>query len=144
MKTVEHKVDKNNKLQILLADDEAALDEVVISGYATTTRAKSSVNSLTVEAEVMADDSQVPNANFTQTLSGQVPGLEVSKNKNAPGKNKSIQIRKNLQETAFFFPQLQTDKDGNVSFNFKAPEALTKWKLQLLAHTKTLKFCSAI
>ncbi|SHH26607.1 alpha-2-macroglobulin family protein [Winogradskyella jejuensis] len=50
-----------------------------------------------------------------------------------------IQIRKNFKETAFFFPQLQTDKDGNVSFNFKAPEALTKWKLQLLAHTKTLE-----
>ena len=50
-----------------------------------------------------------------------------------------IQIRKNLQETAFFFPQLQTDKDGNFSFSFVTPEALTKWKLQLLAHTKTLE-----
>ncbi|MBO3117274.1 alpha-2-macroglobulin [Winogradskyella sp. DF17] len=50
-----------------------------------------------------------------------------------------IKVRKNLQETAFFFPQLQTDSDGNVSFNFTAPEALTKWKLQLLAHTKNLK-----
>ncbi|WP_336065204.1 MG2 domain-containing protein [Mesoflavibacter sp. CH_XMU1404-2] len=51
----------------------------------------------------------------------------------------TVTIRKNLQETAFFFPQLQTDKDGNVSFNFTTPEALTKWKLQLLAHTKTLE-----
>ncbi|QNK77587.1 alpha-2-macroglobulin [Winogradskyella sp. PAMC22761] len=50
-----------------------------------------------------------------------------------------VNIRKNLNETAFFFPQLHTDKEGNVSFNFKAPEALTKWKLQLLAHTKTLE-----
>ncbi len=51
----------------------------------------------------------------------------------------NIQIRKNLQETAFFFPTLQTDAEGNVSFNFTAPEALTKWKLQLLAHTKALE-----
>ncbi|WP_111685522.1 alpha-2-macroglobulin family protein [Winogradskyella tangerina] len=51
----------------------------------------------------------------------------------------SVQIRKNLNETAFFFPHLKTDKEGNVSFNFKAPEALTTWKLQLLAHTKTLE-----
>ncbi|MCP4054010.1 MAG: alpha-2-macroglobulin, partial [Mesoflavibacter sp.] len=51
----------------------------------------------------------------------------------------TVTIRKNLQETAFFFPHLQTDKDGNVSFNFTTPEALTKWKLQLLAHTKTLE-----
>ncbi|MEM6685551.1 MAG: MG2 domain-containing protein [Bacteroidota bacterium] len=46
--------------------------------------------------------------------------------------------RKNLQETAFFFPQLQTDSEGNVSFTFTTPEALTKWNLQLLAHTKEL------
>ncbi|MEN3322836.1 MG2 domain-containing protein [Mariniflexile soesokkakense] len=51
----------------------------------------------------------------------------------------SVQIRKNLQETAFFFPQLQTDKEGNVSFSFTTPEALTQWKLQLLAHTKILE-----
>ncbi len=50
-----------------------------------------------------------------------------------------VPIRKNLQETAFFFPQLHTDKAGNVSFSFTTPEALTRWKLQLLAHTKTLE-----
>ncbi|WP_037348739.1 alpha-2-macroglobulin [Sediminibacter sp. Hel_I_10] len=51
----------------------------------------------------------------------------------------NVVIRKNLQETAFFFPQLQTDAEGNVSFSFTTPEALTKWKLQLLAHTKSLE-----
>ncbi len=51
----------------------------------------------------------------------------------------NIKIRKNLQETAFFFPKLQTDSEGNISFSFTTPEALTQWKLQLLAHTKTLE-----
>ncbi|OBX27141.1 alpha-2-macroglobulin family protein [Gelidibacter algens] len=51
----------------------------------------------------------------------------------------SVAIRKNLQETAFFFPHLQTDAEGNVSFSFTTPEALTKWKLQLLAHTTSLE-----
>ncbi|AUP80318.1 alpha-2-macroglobulin family protein [Flavivirga eckloniae] len=51
----------------------------------------------------------------------------------------NVQIRKNLQETAFFFPHLQTDSEGHVSFSFTTPEALTQWKLQLLAHTKTLE-----
>ncbi|WP_034061970.1 alpha-2-macroglobulin family protein [Lacinutrix jangbogonensis] len=50
-----------------------------------------------------------------------------------------VKIRKNLQETAFFFPQLQTNEKREVSFSFTTPEALTKWKLQLLAHTKTLE-----
>ncbi len=47
-----------------------------------------------------------------------------------------VKARTNLQETAFFFPQLTTDKDGNVSFNFTTPEALTKWNLNLFAHDK--------
>ncbi|WP_047416313.1 alpha-2-macroglobulin [Cellulophaga sp. Hel_I_12] len=51
----------------------------------------------------------------------------------------AIKIRKNLQETAFFFPQLQTDAAGNVSFSFTTPEALSRWKLQLVAHTKDLQ-----
>ncbi|MCF6280460.1 MAG: MG2 domain-containing protein, partial [Flavobacteriaceae bacterium] len=50
-----------------------------------------------------------------------------------------VQVRKNLQETAFFFPHLRTDKNGDVSFDFTVPEALTRWKLQLLAHTKDMK-----
>ncbi|MFS4482186.1 alpha-2-macroglobulin family protein [Hyunsoonleella sp. 2307UL5-6] len=51
----------------------------------------------------------------------------------------NIKIRKNLQETAFFFPQLKTDTEGNISFSFTTPEALTQWKLQLVSHTKTLE-----
>ena len=47
-----------------------------------------------------------------------------------------IQVRQNLNETAFFYPNLMTDKDGNVTFEFTSPEALTQWKLMFLAHTK--------
>ncbi|MBC7937199.1 MAG: alpha-2-macroglobulin, partial [Rhizobacter sp.] len=52
--------------------------------------------------------------------------------------NNEVQIRKNFNETAFFFPALNTDAEGNVSFSFTMPEALTKWKLMTLAHTKDL------
>jgi TonB-dependent SusC/RagA subfamily outer membrane receptor len=50
-----------------------------------------------------------------------------------------VKARKNFKETAFFFPQLKTDKNGKVSFSFTMPEALTRWKLQVVAHTKDLK-----
>ncbi len=50
----------------------------------------------------------------------------------------NVKIRTNFNETAFFFPHLRTDKNGNVSFTFTTPESLTKWKLQLLAHDKNL------
>ncbi len=48
------------------------------------------------------------------------------------------QTRTNLQETAFFFPTLYTDAEGNINFEFDSPEALTKWKLLLFAHRKDL------
>ncbi len=50
-----------------------------------------------------------------------------------------IKVRENLNETAFFYPNLLTDKDGNVSFEFTSPEALTKWKVLFLGHTKEVK-----
>lgn len=62
-----------------------------------------------------------------------------SEGQNNSDASDEIKVRKNLQETALFFPQLETDKEGNVSFTFTTPEALTKWNLQLLAHTKNLQ-----
>lgn len=49
-------------------------------------------------------------------------------------------LRANFNETAFFFPALITDKEGNVIINFTIPESNTTWKLQALAHTKDLKY----
>lgn len=50
-----------------------------------------------------------------------------------------IQIRSNFAETAFFYPQMETDPEGNITLSFTMPESLTKWKLQGVAHTKDLK-----
>jgi len=49
-----------------------------------------------------------------------------------------IQARRNLNETAFFFPHLLADKDGSVSMEFSMPEALTEWRFLGLAHTREL------
>ena len=47
-------------------------------------------------------------------------------------------IRKDFNETAFFFPDLRTDKNGNVTFTFTMPDALTRWNLMMLAYNKDL------
>ena len=47
-----------------------------------------------------------------------------------------VEVRNNLKETAFFFPHLKTNKRGDVIFSFDSPQALTKWRLMLLAHNK--------
>jgi TonB-dependent SusC/RagA subfamily outer membrane receptor len=49
-----------------------------------------------------------------------------------------VSARKNFNETAFFFPHLSTDENGRIRFSFTTPESLTRWKLQLLAHTRDL------
>jgi TonB-dependent SusC/RagA subfamily outer membrane receptor len=209
----------NGVLNVTLKEaDNSLLEEVVVIGYgtqrkksvtgsvatvrATTTVAQSTVTSMTIENR--------PNANFIETLQGQVPGLEISAGSGQPGANsaviirgvgsingnlqplyvvdgvplnaddfreinpnditnieilkdaaataiygsrgangvviittkkgmevlKSVQTRKNFNETAFFFPQLKTDRKGNISFSFTTPEALTEWKLRLYAHNK--------
>jgi len=51
-----------------------------------------------------------------------------------------VQIRTNFNETAFFYPQLRTDQDGNVKISFTVPESLTRWNVQMLAHTPDLFF----
>ncbi len=47
-----------------------------------------------------------------------------------------VAVRENLNETAFFYPNLMTDENGKITFEFTSPEALTQWKLMFLAHTK--------
>ena len=50
-----------------------------------------------------------------------------------------VQMRENLNETAFFYPALETDKDGNVAIKFTLPESVTTWKFMGLAHDKEMR-----
>ncbi len=52
----------------------------------------------------------------------------------------NIKTRTNFNETAFFYPQLLTNENGEIVISFTVPEALTKWKFMGLAQTKDLKF----
>ena len=49
-----------------------------------------------------------------------------------------IPIRRNLNETAFFYPRLMADENGEVTIRFTLPESLTTWKFMALAHTKDM------
>ena len=49
-------------------------------------------------------------------------------------------VRENLQETAFFYPQLVTDANGMVSLKFTLPESLTTWRFMGLAHTADMYY----
>lgn len=50
-----------------------------------------------------------------------------------------VQVRENLNETAFFYPALESDNQGNVAINFTMPESVTTWKFMGLAHDKEMR-----
>ncbi len=91
-----------------------SLDEIVVNGISADASFKRNVTEETVAQDKL------------DTQPNQAPDLS------------QVQARSNLQETAFFFPTLYSDQDGQVSFEFDSPEALTQWKLMLFAHQKDL------
>ena len=54
--------------------------------------------------------------------------------------SKAPPIRKNLNETVFFYPNLVTNEEGELTYSFKMNEAITEWKLMSFAHNKELQF----
>ncbi|MBL6989021.1 MAG: hypothetical protein ISR65_04560 [Bacteriovoracaceae bacterium] len=90
------------------------------------------------ESLMMADEGMVK----SNMLSVGGVGAPMSKSKGPKrvGKAKvSPPIRRNLEETAFFYPHLKSNKLGRFKFTFKTPDALTRWKLLAMAHGPQLE-----
>lgn len=93
---------------------EAAIEQVVVTGYA-----------------------KKSNKQYDAASGARVRAQDANGGVNSDGEDlEKTPVRQNLNETAFFYPDLKTDAEGNVNFEFTSPEALTKWKLMFLAHTK--------
>ena len=57
------------------------------------------------------------------------------------GKSKNgdnVQVRENMDETAFFMPALTTNSKGEVQMRFRLPDCVTTWQFMGLAHDKEL------
>lgn len=48
------------------------------------------------------------------------------------------QIRKKFEETAFFYPFLITDAEGNVTIKFKVPDSNTQWRFLAFANDEKM------
>lgn len=92
------------------------------------------VSSVRFTAPVIKKDEEVREEEvFGNT---EAEGGEVSSTESA---QETVQIRRNFNETAFFYPQLKTNEKGETVISFTMPEALTRWKMQGLAWTNDLK-----
>lgn len=66
-------------------------------------------------------------------------GIEDKKAILVPANSNPPSIRKNFDETAFFFPHLYANAKGEIQIEFTMPDALTQWKIQMLAHSTTMQ-----
>ncbi|SFW34327.1 Alpha-2-macroglobulin family N-terminal region [Sinomicrobium oceani] len=117
-------------VEIIMEEDSSRLEEVVVVGYGGRQKLARTAAAPVSEmaGEVMHDSAALEEVVEEQMASGaeKTEGMA------------SVQPRRALQETAFFFPHLKTDKEGNVTLRFTTPESLTTWKFMAMAHTKAL------
>ena len=125
-------VSSNYGIDMYIADGVSMRSEVKMSKKMNMSAAPSAVSLESVEIR----DGATPNYYDPEGVTSN-DSTESDKSQDS---QEEVQLRTNLNETVFFFPDIITDKDGNFILKFKMNDALTKWKLRMFAHTKDLKF----
>ncbi len=146
---------KDKVIDVLLKENNSKLNNVTVIGYGTVkkseltgavtnrmARKEMTGSQVMLSSESISASSAV---GFDEAISGKATGIDINDDVDfgiEQGSNgekiedlKNIQARTNLQETAFFLPNLRTNKKGEIEFEFISPEALTRWNFNLLAHT---------
>ena len=104
-------------------------------------RAVGAVRKYREKDAAIADEAKEEESSDSITVKRSLTGSAVVVKNDVDSKSTQGNLpRKNFNETAFFFPDLKTDADGNISFRFTMPEALTQWKMMAIAHSKDLAF----
>ena len=79
-------------------------------------------------------------SSVSQTTKEEFDDAEASDASKTDTGSKQIQVRENLDETAFFYPALLADGNGNVSMKFTLPESVTTWQVYGLAHDAAMNY----
>lgn len=80
-----------------------------------------------------------PSANKVFDVVEEMPQFVGGSGSNVEQYLDKVQVRENLNETAFFYPALESDNNGNVAIRFTLPESVTTWKFMGLAHDKEMR-----
>lgn len=107
-----------SEVSVTLKEGEL-LSEVVVVGYSTTTKTKSSVAQSGVSSKTIE---LRPNASLVQTLQGQVAGLNISTSNGQPGGNSTVRLRgvssiNGNTEPLFVIDGTPVDEDNFRSLN---------------------------
>ena len=96
-------------------------------------------NAVTTGLPIVNDDVEAADAEEMVEITKQEMPYEAGGQEQKPKEPAEPTLRENFNETAFFFPQLRTNADGSATFSFTMPDALTRWRLMLMAYTKDRK-----
>jgi len=88
--TREISVGQQTDLKITLAEDAAALDEVVVVGYGTQ---KKSVVTGAISSVKASEIENLPNNRIEQSLQGRTSGITIAANSGQPGSSSTIRVR---------------------------------------------------
>ncbi len=100
-------------------------------------RAGAAVEKEEALAEVVAED--IPGKSKDEEVKTANSQIETASKKETRLDLSEVKVRKNFNETAFFYPHLTTNDKGEILIKFTVPEALTRWKMLGFAHSKELQ-----
>lgn len=116
------------------------IQETVYAGgsrrlYAVNKDASAAPMMLMSKAEAVTSDALYESV---ETTANQAEGALTEDAEAADEQTAGVAMRENFNETAFFFPSLVTNEQGQVAVRFTLPESLTRWHFMGYAHTRDM------
>ena len=137
----------DGRMQIVMVEETALLEEVSVVGYGTTRNSSLTGNFRIQGANqpMLAAKKESGNAVEVKYAPAQVAEDAVEdvvfESETIPV-GEALQpiegLRVNFAETAFFYPQLRTNEQGELAFSFTMPQSLTRWNFRGYSHTKDM------
>ena len=137
MQSVVRKV-YGSRLDMTMKENSDQLQEIVVTGYSSVKKESLTGSMIVVKnipslygSRAPISPMYIPEERTSSTLTLSPEELQHLTN---------LPIRKNFTELAFFYPNLMSDTEGNVTLNFTLPESVTSWQFMGLAHTQDIKY----
>ena len=92
------------------------------------------------ESMAMKESADVEEAKVFDVVSDNAAGAVSGEDNANENGAQSVQVRENMTETAFFYPALTTDENGDVKMSFTLPESITTWRFMGLSHDKDVNY----
>ncbi len=119
--------------KLMLCDEAPVMMRAKVANLAMTEEESESTADVALSGRIAG---LTPEGEESAATAGKTNGA--SAGKDATGA--SNRMRSNFCETAFFYPHLTTDANGDVHIAFTLPESLTTWRLLGMVHTKDIKY----